>query len=72
MCIRDRAQAVKLLKDDFVGGQGSRGYGHVDIKIDSEKTMLKVIDGNDYSQKPWNHWETCDLSFFETALKEIT
>lgn len=30
-------QAMELLKDDYLGGHGSRGYGQVEIKIESEK-----------------------------------
>ena len=29
-------QAIKLLEDDYLGGHGSRGYGQVEIKIESE------------------------------------
>ena len=29
-------QAFKLLQDDYLGGQGSRGYGQVEIKLDEE------------------------------------
>lgn len=29
-------QAMELLKDDYLGGHGSRGYGQVEIKIESE------------------------------------
>jgi CRISPR-associated protein Csm3 len=28
-------EAMRLLKDDYLGGQGSRGYGQVDFRIDS-------------------------------------
>ena len=31
-------QAIKLLEDDYLGGQGSRGYGQVEIKIEKEDT----------------------------------
>lgn len=27
-------QAIQLLEDDYLGGQGSRGYGQVEIKLD--------------------------------------
>ncbi|MBQ2856412.1 MAG: type III-A CRISPR-associated RAMP protein Csm3 [Bacteroidaceae bacterium] len=30
-------QAIKLLEDDYLGGHGSRGYGQVEIKIESEE-----------------------------------
>ena len=30
-------QAIKLLEDDYLGGHGSRGYGQVEIKIDSKE-----------------------------------
>ena len=30
-------QAIKLLQDDYLGGHGSRGYGQVEIKIDSKE-----------------------------------
>ena len=30
-------QAIELLKDDYLGGHGSRGYGQVEIKIDSKE-----------------------------------
>lgn len=29
-------QAIELLQDDYLGGHGSRGYGQVEIKIESE------------------------------------
>jgi CRISPR-associated protein Csm3 len=29
-------QAIDLLQDDYLGGQGSRGYGQVEIKINEE------------------------------------
>ncbi|WP_234998078.1 type III-A CRISPR-associated RAMP protein Csm3 [Parabacteroides sp. Marseille-P3160] len=29
-------QAIKLLEDDYLGGNGSRGYGQVEIKLDKE------------------------------------
>lgn len=29
-------QAIELLQDDYLGGQGSRGYGQVEIKINKE------------------------------------
>lgn len=29
-------QAFKLLQDDYLGGQGSRGYGQVEINLDEE------------------------------------
>lgn len=31
-------QAIKLLQDDYLGGQGSRGYGQVEIKIEKEES----------------------------------
>ena len=30
-------QAIKLLEDDYLGGHGSRGYGQVEINIESEE-----------------------------------
>ena len=30
-------QAIELLQDDYLGGHGSRGYGQVEIKIDSKE-----------------------------------
>lgn len=30
-------QGIKLLQDDYLGGHGSRGYGQVEITIDSEE-----------------------------------
>lgn len=30
-------QAIKLLEDDYLGGQGSRGYGQVEIQLDNEE-----------------------------------
>lgn len=30
-------KAIELLHDDYLGGQGSRGYGQVEIKIDDEE-----------------------------------
>lgn len=30
-------QAIKLLQDDYLGGQGSRGYGQVEIKLEKEE-----------------------------------
>lgn len=39
--------SLELLKDDYLGGQGSRGYGKVDVKI--ENVILKLIKNNNYS-----------------------
>lgn len=33
-------RAFKLLADDYLGGQGSRGYGEVEIKLDKELDQL--------------------------------
>lgn len=29
--------AIRLLQDDYLGGHGSRGYGQVEIKLDSQE-----------------------------------
>ena len=28
--------AIRLLQDDYLGGHGSRGYGQVEIRLDSQ------------------------------------
>ncbi len=35
-------QAIELLEDDYLGGQGSRGYGQVKIDIDLDNPEIKV------------------------------
>ena len=65
--------ALHLVEDDFIGGQGSRGYGQIDIKIDMEATMLKVIDGYDYKITNWTltENENSALGSFKNALANI-
>jgi len=29
-------EAIRLLEDDYLGGNGSRGYGQVEIHLDKE------------------------------------
>jgi len=33
-------QAIELLQDDYLGGHGSRGYGQVEIKLDSVEEKI--------------------------------
>ena len=35
-------EAVELLKDDYLGGQGSRGYGQVDFNVDFDNPTIKT------------------------------
>ncbi len=35
-------EAVELLKDDYLGGQGSRGYGQVDFDVDFDNPTIKT------------------------------
>jgi CRISPR-associated protein Csm3 len=35
-------QAIELLKDDYLGGHGSRGYGQVEIVLDGEDGVSKI------------------------------
>jgi CRISPR-associated protein Csm3 len=37
------ADALELLEDDYLGGQGSRGYGKVTFKTNNEQVLLKLI-----------------------------
>jgi len=62
--------ALKLLKDDFIGGQGSRGYGQINIIPDLEKTVLRKIDGDKYVEKGWTVGEK-DYTFFKEDLQKI-
>ncbi|MCI7069917.1 MAG: type III-A CRISPR-associated RAMP protein Csm3 [Bacteroides pyogenes] len=39
-------QAIQLLEDDYLGGQGSRGYGQVEIKLDK-------IEGEERTNYPY-------------------
>jgi CRISPR-associated protein Csm3 len=68
------AIALKLLEDDFIGGQGSRGYGQVDVKIDMEKTKLKLIKEYEYTEsKEWkfDDQESNALASFKNALETL-
>lgn len=33
--------AIELLQDDYLGGQGSRGYGQIEFKVDFETPKIK-------------------------------
>lgn len=35
-------EAIELLKDDYLGGQGSRGYGQVDFDVDFDNPTIKT------------------------------
>jgi CRISPR-associated protein Csm3 len=37
-------QAIALLHDDYLGGQGSRGYGQVEIKINKEEEKTYPLE----------------------------
>ena len=43
------SQALKLVEDDYLGGQGTRGYGRVKFKIKSvkEKTAQDYLKGKE-------------------------
>jgi len=41
-------KGIRLLEDDYLGGSGSRGYGHVKFEIDWEK--IKIKDVNSYTE----------------------
>lgn len=36
-------KAIEMLHDDYLGGQGSRGYGQVEIKLDNEDGIVKTF-----------------------------
>jgi CRISPR-associated protein Csm3 len=37
------ADAMELLEDDYLGGQGSRGYGKVSFNVNDDQVTLKLI-----------------------------
>jgi len=59
-------KSLQLLRDDYLGGNGSRGYGQVSIHI--EKIVSKDVEnyyGND------NGEPVSDIKKYETMLKKL-
>ncbi len=46
--------ALQLLQDDYVGGQGSRGYGKV--AFSAPQVQVKTIEGNKYKVAAETEW----------------
>ncbi len=54
------AQAMRLVEDDYLGGQGTRGYGRVEFHLKSvtEKTAEEYLSGEDASESDYKqHFE---------------
>jgi len=54
--LKNLFQALELLKDDYLGGSGSRGYGQVSIVIEDiiEKDIDKYYVNQDHNDKKHN------------------
>ncbi|MCX8020851.1 MAG: type III-A CRISPR-associated RAMP protein Csm3 [Chitinophagaceae bacterium] len=64
--LEDLFTSLMLLKDDYLGGHGSRGYGHIAIRID--KIISRKTDG--YYADPAQGEE--DITHeFDTKLREL-
>lgn len=54
--------SLQLLQDDFIGGQGSRGYGQVEVSLDADQSVLRwMID--DLYEKIEQPWKIGDFDF---------
>lgn len=61
--------AMKLLQDDYLGGQGSRGYGKIAFK-DSSITV-RSIENNQYLEKIPTTMQVT-IQNFETQIKSLS
>lgn len=62
--------ALQLLEDDFIGGQGSRGYGQVAISIDEQTRFMQIDSENyQYAQQPWDQADDTLQEFYADLQK---
>lgn len=63
--LKELLKAMQLLEDDYLGGQGSRGYGKV--KFTNIKLTYKDIEAYEGAKQP----KTCSYSEVVEALKKV-
>ncbi len=64
------ADSLQLLEDDYIGGQGSRGYGKVKFAIGSDDIVLKLFLEEGYNEVKMEPTEDLNKEIFK-SFKEF-
>ena len=62
--------SLRLLQDDFIGGQGSRGYGQVKVTLNPDASVLRWIIEDQYVDTDWEG-EGYNFTSFRAQLNKI-